>query len=61
MPLSPEISSAADSISVITDSILADVIARSYRMAAIVEGRSLILGCISSIHLLYISRYYSGL
>ena len=61
MPLSPEISSAADSISVITDSILADVIARSYHTAAIVEGRSLILGCISSIHLLYISRYYSGL
>lgn len=37
MPLSPEISSAADSVSVITDSILANVIARSYHTAAIVR------------------------
>lgn len=47
MPLSLEISCAADSVSVITDSILANVIARSYHTAAIVEVRSLILGCIA--------------
>lgn len=46
MPLSSEISSAADNVSVITDSILAGVTARSYHTAAIVEVRKIILGCI---------------